>query len=158
MKLQSAIEYLTTYGWAFLILAIIIGVFIAAGILSPFRIIGNECILPAGFSCYSTTLYSNGLLVINLFQATQSPINVTAIGCSSTPNNIVMTPIYNPPSNQISMPISSNYTFSLYCYNGNNIATGSVGTEFQGVLIINYTDTLSGFAHFAYGKVVLTYQ
>ena len=48
MKLQSAVEYLTTYGWAILIIAIVI--------MALFEIIAGapqaqECILPAGFSC-----------------------------------------------------------------------------------------------------------
>ncbi|MGC8538644.1 MAG: hypothetical protein ACP5MK_02130 [Candidatus Micrarchaeia archaeon] len=156
MKFQSAMEYLMTYGWALLIMAVVLAALFAMGIFNPSNFAGQECILPAGFSCLNYYLYQNGTAQINLQQATQSPINVTAIGCAQNTSAIVMQAPYNPPSNQIYMPIGANYTFMVKCYNSaGSLYTESPGTLFTGSLVINYTETLTGFPHTIYGTIAV---
>jgi len=154
-KAQSAIEYLTTYGWAILIMAVVLGALYSLGLFSPGTFAGQECLLPAGLSCTNFYLAPNGLLTLNLLQVTQSPINVTAIGCTSNQTTTNMQTPYNPPSNQIYMPIGSNYTFTLYCYSGNSIYTGKPGSLYNGYLIINYTSTTTGFPHIVTGQIIV---
>ena len=50
-KSQAALEFLTTYGWAFLVIIIMIGALAYFGILSPMRILPNRCNLGTEFSC-----------------------------------------------------------------------------------------------------------
>ena len=42
-KSQAALEFLTTYGWAFLIILIMIGALSYFGILSPSKLLPNRC-------------------------------------------------------------------------------------------------------------------
>jgi hypothetical protein len=154
LKAQSAIEYLTTYGWAILIVGVVLAALFSLGVFSPSTFTGQECLLPAGLSCTNLNLASNGLLTINILQVTQSPINVTAIGCSANQTMVSMQKPYNPPSNQIFMPIGSNYTFTTFCYAGSAIYSGKPGSLFNGYLIINYTSTTTGFPHIAIGQIV----
>jgi hypothetical protein len=51
MKGQSAVEYVTTYGWAILFLVIIIGAILASGILTPSYFISEECYLGPSLPC-----------------------------------------------------------------------------------------------------------
>jgi len=153
MKLQSAIEYLTTYGWAIIIISIVV--------VALFEIVTSaqqpvqECILPAGFSCESYTLASNGLLTINLGQATTYPIQVTAMGCTN-PQSLSNMIIENTmTANYISMPIGSNYIFTnVYCYSNGTVYSGTVGAStFSGYLEINYTNSYTGFPNTQYGTI-----
>ncbi|MBI2659218.1 hypothetical protein HYX05_03935 [Candidatus Woesearchaeota archaeon] len=42
-KSQAALEFLTTYGWAFLVILIMIGTLAYFGILNPSKILPNRC-------------------------------------------------------------------------------------------------------------------
>ncbi len=153
LKLQSAMEYLMTYGWAILIIAVALGALYGLGVFSPGRFLGSQCLLPAGFSCPSLSMSSNGLLTINLLQATDAPINITAYGCNTNSTIINMQTPYNPPSNQITLQIGANYTFTVQCYSGASPFSGSPGTDFNGYLIINYTNLITGFPQTITGKL-----
>ena len=50
-KGQVALEFLMTYGWAFLIILVVIGAFIYFDVLNPSRLVGESCTFPAGINC-----------------------------------------------------------------------------------------------------------
>ena len=50
-KGQVAIEYLSTWGWALLVLVIVMGVMISGGFLNPTYIVSEECNVGTSFSC-----------------------------------------------------------------------------------------------------------
>ncbi|MEM3791116.1 MAG: hypothetical protein QXL16_00085 [Candidatus Micrarchaeaceae archaeon] len=159
-RLQSAMEYLTTYGWAILIIAIVLGVLVSLGLFSPGRLAPNQCLVEAGFTCLQVYLSANGLLTVNIEQTTSTPINVTGIECVNNVTFAYMQTPYNPPSNQININIGGNYTFSVFCKNSANgaVISGNPGSLFQGYFIMNYTDITTGFSHVLYGKISVKYS
>jgi len=56
LKAQSAMEYLMTYGWAILIIAVVLGALFSLGVFSGSSLIGNACIAGPGFLCNQMTL------------------------------------------------------------------------------------------------------
>lgn len=85
MKLQSAMEYLMTYGWAILVIAIVMVALFGLGILGGGgSSLATTCLANSGFSC-STPIFSasTGNLVVTVGQAT---------GTSWTAANIVFVP------------------------------------------------------------------
>ena len=50
-KSQAALEFLTTYGWAFLVILIMIGTLAYFGILSPSKLLPNRCNFGSEFQC-----------------------------------------------------------------------------------------------------------
>ncbi|KYK27094.1 hypothetical protein AYK26_00140 [Euryarchaeota archaeon SM23-78] len=48
---QAALEFLTTYGWAFIVILIMIGALAYFGVLNPSRTLPNKCLVEAGFHC-----------------------------------------------------------------------------------------------------------
>ncbi|MFH1916642.1 MAG: hypothetical protein ABIJ21_05225 [Nanoarchaeota archaeon] len=50
-KGQAALEFLTTYGWAFLIVLVMIGALSYFGVLDPSRLLPDKCIFAAGMGC-----------------------------------------------------------------------------------------------------------
>jgi len=149
-KAQSAMEYLMTYGWAILIIAIVFSVLVASGVFSPNSFVTPSCTLPAGLSCGNFFLYANGTLSVQIINSMQDPLNITAVGCAQTGSTISMHPPYNPPSNQIYIPSSGSQYVNFVCS-----STGiPVSTLFTGNIDINYTDDITGFQQTAPGKII----
>ncbi|MDE1856639.1 MAG: hypothetical protein KGH98_00985 [Candidatus Micrarchaeota archaeon] len=150
IRLQSAMEYLMTYGWAILILGVVLAALYATGLLSPSTLVQNTCSFQAPFACLYSSLSISGVLTINVEQSSASPINVTAIGCNS--NGTVTNMQSISPANAI--PISGNLTFTVSCYGtGNKVFTGQPGTVYHGYFLLNYTNLQTGLPHTMTGFV-----
>lgn len=50
-KSQAAFEFLTTYGWAFLVILIMVGTLAYFGILNPSQVLPSRCTIGAEFQC-----------------------------------------------------------------------------------------------------------
>ena len=48
---QSAMEFLTTYGWALLVAIIVIGALVYFGVLNPARLVPDKCDFPGQLRC-----------------------------------------------------------------------------------------------------------
>ncbi|MCW6160073.1 MAG: hypothetical protein LVQ95_03240 [Candidatus Micrarchaeales archaeon] len=146
-RAQSAIEYLTTYGWAILIIIVVVAALYRLGIFNP--TISTTCIFPAEFGCLSAVLYSsNSTLYINVQQSLQTPITITAYGCNNmrTLTNMVV------PS-PITLGIGGNTTLSMQCYQNGSVVSLLPGQTYSGFVLINYTNLQSGFRHTAQGTL-----
>ncbi|MFH0870574.1 MAG: hypothetical protein V1866_05980 [archaeon] len=66
-KGQAALEFLTTYGWAMLVILVMIGALVYFGVLSPSKTLPPKCIVEIGFDCkeYQVTTTSFNISVIN---------------------------------------------------------------------------------------------
>ena len=62
-KSQAALEFLTTYGWAFLVILIMIAALSYFGILSPSKLLPNRCNFGSEMGCTDFAIYQNGLQV-----------------------------------------------------------------------------------------------
>ncbi|NYZ78872.1 hypothetical protein H0N99_01875, partial [Candidatus Micrarchaeota archaeon] len=61
-KGQTAMEYLMTYGWAILIIMVVLAVLFYLGVLNP--PIPEQCVFPAGITCISSKLNTTGGLTL----------------------------------------------------------------------------------------------
>ena len=46
-KAQAAMEFLMTYGWAILVVLVVIGALAYFGVLSPKKLLPDKCLFPA---------------------------------------------------------------------------------------------------------------
>ncbi len=148
MRSQSAIEYLVTYGWALLIIAIALIAITAFGLFNPGSFVGNSCVLPNGLSCKSAILSSNGMLTINIGQETSSPIKITEVSCNSNQT------AYDGISASVNININGNATFTPFCYYAGNQFNGKIGQVYHGFVIVNYTSQSSSISQQAIGTFV----
>lgn len=56
---QAAVEYLTTYGWAILVLIIVLAILVSSGMLSPNYLVSEECNFGTNIPC-QFALYNEG--------------------------------------------------------------------------------------------------
>lgn len=87
-KAQGALEFLTTYGWAFLVILIMIGALGYFGILNPTKFLPERCNVNSEFGCPEAQLVRNAdgnklqlsvVLINNLDQGLQLSENVRVI-------------------------------------------------------------------------------
>ncbi|MEM3572606.1 MAG: hypothetical protein QW530_02660 [Candidatus Micrarchaeaceae archaeon] len=78
-KLQSAMEYLMTYGWAILVIAVVLGALFSLGVFSSASLLGTSCVAASGFYCSGVTLTSGGVLTLTIGQAYGYTFNNTQV-------------------------------------------------------------------------------
>lgn len=151
-KAQSAMEFLMTYGWAILIMLVVVGVLFMLGVFNPQTASPNSCILPAGFSCYGYAIRDAGVLVIDIGQATGSDVQITNMACTAQDNPTVpalSAPIVIQSGKHVQVP----GTEALTCYNEDGATTPSEGDFYRGTLHIYYTDQRTSITHKIKGDI-----
>jgi hypothetical protein len=146
-------EFLTTYGWAIIILTIVLGVLFMGGFFNTGDFFAQQtCTIPGGFDCQVLTMNSIGGMNVIIVQGTADAINLTAYSCNQ---NASLTKAYfQYPASPVYLPVGSNYTISLKCFTNKGVAfNGVVGTPFVGYLIIRYNDSVTNLQTTLTGKV-----
>ncbi|MCL5101850.1 MAG: hypothetical protein M1544_00635 [Candidatus Marsarchaeota archaeon] len=157
-KAQSAMEYLMTYGWAILIIAIVLAALFSLGIFSSSSFTGTTCIASSGFLC-SSPVWTNGNFIASLGQSTGTgwtdvmfffvPAGVSSPTAALTPpssgnvliaatggNYIVGTSTgFTPGSSSFSSGQTESFTFNL----GADGFPTAPGTSTTGTLWVQYT-------------------
>src|SRR3989338_2437457 len=60
-KSQAALEFLTTYGWALLVMLVVIAVLAYFGILNPSSLLPERCNFGADIGCIDYVIAGNGV-------------------------------------------------------------------------------------------------
>jgi len=77
-------EYLMTYGWAILIIAVVLGALFQLGVFNSGALLGTSCVAGPGYLCSSPVLDTNGNMMITFGQSTGAAIYNIGMGCAST--------------------------------------------------------------------------
>ena len=65
-KSQSALEFLVTYAWAFIVIAIIIAAIAYFGVLRPQKVLPDRCTFSVSFDCTGYSLSTDGTFRLKL--------------------------------------------------------------------------------------------
>lgn len=155
-KAQAALEFLTTYGWAFLVILIMIGTLAYFGILSPSKVLPNRCISSAEFQCLDHQISATAnSFKMRLKNNVGEPIDISSITLSS--ESATSYTCTTPPT----MPIGwKTGEIKELTWNGcNSAAAGVIGGEKSKVLVTIRFYTISsgsGFSKEAKGEVFST--
>ncbi|HUY70439.1 MAG TPA: hypothetical protein VMV00_02640 [Candidatus Baltobacteraceae bacterium] len=137
-RAQSAMEYLMTYGWAILIIAVALAILYQLGIFGGgSNLLSTSCLASTGFLCTNIQMNTTGNVIISFAQSTGQDITITGIACTNTTaspssmQSVTQTPI--APGQQTPLIFS--------CILGSN----TIGTTFSGTLWVQYnTQTQDG--------------
>ena len=147
LKSQAALEFLTTYAWAFLVILIMIGALAYFGILAPSKLLPNRCNFNAGIGCEGYEIGSDGTFNLKLKNNLGGIITVTGIVLSAESSTAFT--CATPPTNPVNWP-TGNITELLWT-GCNSAALGFVSGEKGKILVkINYYEPKNGPA---YGSV-----
>jgi len=154
---QSAIEYLTTHGWAILILLVVIASLFWLGVVNPKSVLHSSFLLPADMSCRAYILNTTGHVAVDIGQATGHPINVTKFRCTQERDPVpdtISTPVYISNGDHAFITDGTQQCYTLAGAN----ATGTTGSQYKGKIYIAYTELDTGFEHTVVGDVSLKYE
>ena len=79
-RAQSALEFLTTYGWAFLVILIMIGAMSYFGVLEPTRFLPDKCTWSPAVGCVEQIAFNDGDLVGDSVSGHIAPGDLTCLG------------------------------------------------------------------------------
>ncbi len=85
-RAQSAMEYLMTYGWAIIIILVVLGILYLLNVFTPNSLIGSVCTPQFKYVCQSAVLASDGQLSFLFGQNTGSTEYNLAFACTASSN------------------------------------------------------------------------
>ncbi|NYZ75771.1 hypothetical protein H0N98_00790 [Candidatus Micrarchaeota archaeon] len=171
-KGQTAMEHLMTYGWAILIIMVVIAVLFYLGVLNPR--IPSQCIFPTGISCSTYKISADtGKLTLQIGQETGKTIRMTGVSCTQnnspdfasdgiitygSGNNITVT---SGRTAIISDPTSSTKPWlNISCTdaNGNLPSDTNIGTQYSGWIYVRYTEMDTNLTRTRTGTFTAKYE
>jgi hypothetical protein len=82
---QAALEFITTYGWALLVIMVMIGAIAYFGILNPSKFLPERCVTTPDFGCVDFRIDSSTQVVsLHLKQGVGKTIYYQSLNCSYT--------------------------------------------------------------------------
>ena len=156
-------EYLMTYGWAILIIAVVLAALFSLGVFSGTNLLGQSCVASPGYLCENLVLGTGGTLSFTIGQSTGQAIYNVELACAATananggpgPGGTAFEPIVSGTAsyatvaneaNGVTIPDGGTVNVAgLTCYDNTNAALSSpaLGTAFTGFLWLNYTTSYS---------------
>ncbi|MFH1285165.1 MAG: hypothetical protein ABIH99_01140 [Candidatus Micrarchaeota archaeon] len=130
---QAAMEYLMTYGWAILVIIIVLAGLMYLGVFNIGERLPERCDFPQGFQCTNQIVTgSTGALTFNLINAQQKKVTLSGAICTS--NDAAQPTTFEAETAVI--PVGGNATVIL---NGAGIcATGTQGAMLNGKIWVQY--------------------
>jgi len=156
-KGQTALEFVTTYGWMLLILIIVLGVLIYMGFLNPAA--PPSCVFQANFVCRGWKLTTDGNLTLDLYQKTDHPIVVKGVNCTkaSVETNPLLAATYVFIKNDDHELVANGS--NIQCLNEDgSVAVGSIGSTYRGKILIYYVENDTGVPHLVVGSLTARYE
>jgi hypothetical protein len=133
-KSQSAMEYLTTYGWSILVIAVVVAVLFALGAFNgPNQGATSSCLAISGYQCTMPTLYSNGTMS---FLAGQVSSSLTIVGAACS---LSSTPPQTIPTLTNTITVGPNQAATVFA-SGCTLSSNAIGTKFTGYLWVQYSN------------------
>ena len=90
-KSQSALEFLTTYAWAFIVISIAMGSLYYFGIFDFSKYLPQKCVFPSQFKCLDFSL-DTSQVKIKLVNNLGESIKVTEVNIANDGNTLACTP------------------------------------------------------------------
>ena len=145
-KGQAALEFLTTYGWAFLIIVIMIGTLTYFGIFNPGQVLPNRCTFGTEFQCVDYQISATGnTFKLKLRNNVGDPLTVDQIVLNSDNGAALLCVPQNPSAYPWTETWRSGNT-SDFEWNGCNFAAVGLNTGSKGKVLvtIRYYSVASG--------------
>jgi len=138
-------EFLMTYGWAILIMLVVIAVLFYVGVLSPRNVAPNSLTLPPGFSAYDYSIDQNGNLHLDLGHGLGNRVYITGVACT---DNIDMTNPHN-----VNIALDSGKHAMVDSGTTINCAGAEEGVYYRGNILIWYTQFGTSLEHKIVGDI-----
>jgi len=157
-------EFLMTYGWALLVIIVVISILFYIGVLNPKAITPSSCTFAPGLTCAWFKLNaSNGDLVIKIGQAVGRKITINNISCTqNTTSGAPAAGVYGMTGVAAQTVSNGEQTgfLSIDCFNGTGtqLTSGTVGDAAKFRLWVNYTEYDTSIQRLVAGDLTARYE
>ena len=162
-KAQAALEFLTTYAWAFLVIIIMVGSLAYFGVLSPSKLLPDRCNFGPEVGCNKNTMVVDNVLDntlnMRLGNNAGTPVTVTSATVTTdvTTAGTCAAQINNAAISAFSWASDAAITFNADCTTGTSLVPKE---KIKFNIEINYYPTAAGstYAKTLFGEVFTTIQ
>ena len=123
-------EYLMTYGWAILVIAVILAALYQLGVFSGTNFITTSCIAESGFVCAQPVMNTSGYVQFYLGQISNGTMTVVGVGCT---NNTQQPSSFTSTSTGLTPEQKAQVVTKCP-----GLAPGKIGSPFRGYVWIKY--------------------
>ena len=139
MKGQTALEYLITYGWAILVILVVLAVLWYYGIFNPARWAGESVTEGSAFKIVDKNLVSSGTLTLSLGNKVGTTVSITSLNVTG---DIIGYKIVTPAETVVAgANILAPYQITV-----TGLGTASVGSFARFTVTIHY-DVVGGIGN-----------
>ena len=117
---QAATEFLVTYGWAIMVVLVVIGALSYFGIINTTMIFPSTCTFSPETSCFDTPTINaqSDQILLSLRNNVGAPINITNYiriepGCVST--NLTSVNGQDPSQGHVTIPVNGIISLTIFC-------------------------------------------
>ncbi|MDE1868752.1 MAG: hypothetical protein KGH60_02180 [Candidatus Micrarchaeota archaeon] len=151
MRAQSAMEYLMTYGWAILVIAVVFAALFALNIFNLSGVSGVSCTVTssATYVCQQPSIQTNSLFSLTFGQNTGQTIYNAILSVapqSSALNTLGFPSTVSRSTVSINSLAPGVTTVVGVVLSSNVLPANTLQTPFQGTLWLNYSTTSGGVA------------
>ena len=155
-RAQAAMEFLMTYGWAILVVLIVVGALAYFGVLNPQNLIPEKCVFPTMLTCsdWKVTPGATGTIQLILVNGggkdmTISNVSVTSTAITNTGGcymgaNATQATIFSIKSGETKTLI---FVHNQVAGTGCTIDTTKAAAKTKYAIDVNYTYSDSTFSH-----------
>ena len=147
-RAQAAMEFLMTYGWAILVVLIVVGALAYFGVLNPQNLIPEKCVFPTQLSCSDWRIVSGAAGTIQMILTNGGGKDMTLWNVNATSIAIIPT----MGCGVTNFPIKSGETKTLLI-SACNIDATKASTKTKYAIEMNYSYTDSTFYHEMNGEL-----
>lgn len=160
-KSQAAMEFLTTYGWAILVVMVAIGALAYFGVLNPTKTLPDRCFFGSAFNCkdYQLSYTGGGIGGTSSFAKIDLTNNlgqsITVTGVSGTYGSSTCSPTGMPVGGW-TMSSDSSIITTFECDFTSKVLAQNNKAKIS--ITLTYTLSSGGYSHTANGEVYATVQ
>lgn len=143
---QAAMEFLMTYGWAILVVLVVIGALAYFGVLNPQSFLPKKCQFSTGLVCADHVLYETKGLKISINNGLGNDIKVKSVSFTSD-NSIVNCAYTGGPDDLLAAGNSKAFTLVDVDASKKCDASSFKGGRIKGKLNLGYLDLQTQFEH-----------
>ena len=137
LKSQAALEFLTTYGWAFLVIVIMIGALAYFGILSPSKVLPNRCNFGSEFQCVDYAISVTGnTFKLRIKNSVGQPINIDAAKITLGSESVTQYSCTLTPSTQLPITAWKSGDTKDFTWDACNSATAGFAADDKAKVLV----------------------
>lgn len=155
-KAQAAMEFLMTYGWAILVVLIVIGALAYFGVLDPGKLLPEKCVFPTGLHC-NDYFMTETAVALSIQNGMGRDIEILMIWVNETSKNALENCGNAGLAEDGNLSNGQTQTFNLACDNGPGGGLRA-GSKYKFDALLRYKYVGSTFNHTMEGDMFIRVQ